>query len=372
VTGISLGVPVPPIAALVSGSVTTTQGTVGGGPAVSVDLGTLAPFTGARVGFDLRLADSLPSGTSQISVQGTVGSAELADLLTDDPASFVFGDATVLPVGSAGSGGSGGTGGGGVPGVPGPEIGQLSLDEGAVLTEPSPLTTTLTPRPGETITAWTVSYRLAGDATATEIASGAGVTVDATIDPTTMPNGAYVIEVRATGSGGGVTVATRNVIVEGELKLGRFSVTIEDLAVGVDGLLPIRLQRTYDSFDKTRGDFGVGWRLELASFRVSTNGPLGAGGWEMFQCGGGLIFVPLCFRTSRPHYVTLTWPDGLTETFDLTPAQGSSFLPGLTSARFTGRPGTTSTLEALDGGLYFSNGDLLGGLFGSSGSKPAC
>ena len=53
--------------------------------------------------------------------------------------------------------------------------------------------------------------------------------------------------------------------------------------------------------------------------------------------------------------------------FDLTPAKGSTFLSGLTSAQFTARPRTTSKLEAVDSSLYFSNGDLLGGFFGSDG-----
>ena len=65
--------------------------------------------------------------------------------------------------------------------------------------------------------------------------------------------------------------------------------------------------------------------------------------------------------------MTITWPDGLTEIFDLTPAEGSTFFPGLTSAEFTGRPNTTSELEALDTSLFYSNGDLLGGTFGSGG-----
>jgi hypothetical protein len=64
---------------------------------------------------------------------------------------------------------------------------------------------------------------------------------------------------------------------------------------------------------------------------------------------------------------TLTWPDGKVEMFDLTPARGSTFLSGMTAAAFTARPRTTSKLEAFDGGLYFSNGNLLGGFFGSDG-----
>ena len=238
--------------------------------------------------------------------------------------------------------------------------------EGTVLTEPATVSATLTPAAGTTVTGWTVSYRLAGGGAATQLASGTGTSVGATIDPTLLPNGAYELVIRATSSDGGVTVSETSFVVDGQLKPGRFLKGFDDMSVGVAGL-PVRVIRRYDSFDKAVGDFGVGWRVELAEFRVSTNGPLGDRGWRMFGCGGGLIFVPLCFESSRPHYVTVTWPDGLTEMFDLTPAKGSTFLSGLTSAQFTARSGATSKLEAFDSSLYFSNGNLLGGFFGSDG-----
>jgi RHS repeat-associated protein len=245
-------------------------------------------------------------------------------------------------------------------------IGAVAPAEGTILTGPAHVTATLTPAAGTTVTGWTVSYRRADDATVTQLASGTGTAVGATVDPTLLPNGSYELVIRATSSDGGATVSETAFVVDGQLKLGRYTTSYDDLDVGVAGL-PLRVIRTYDSFDKSVGDFGVGWRVEVANFHVSTNGPLGAGGWRMFGCGGGLIFVPLCFDSSRPHYVTVTWPDGLTEVFDLTPAKGSTFLPGLTAAQFTGRGNTTSKLAALDDGLYFSNGNLLGGFFGSDG-----
>ena len=187
------------------------------------------------------------------------------------------------------------------------------------------------------MTAWTVSYHIEGDTNLTQLAAGSGtaVTADDRSDgpARTAPTSS---QIRAEGSAGGVSIAETSIVVEGQLKLGRYVTTYQDLAVGVAGL-PMQVLRTYDSFDKSVGDFGVGWNVELANFRVSTNGPLGQGGWTMFGCGGGLIFVPLCFESSRPHYVTVTWPDGRVEMFDLTPAKGSTFLSGLTSAQFTAR-----------------------------------
>ncbi len=38
----------------------------------------------------------------------------------------------------------------------------------------------------------------------------------------------------------------------------------------------------------------------------------------MKQCGSGLIFVALCYTSTNPHFVTVTWPDGRNEVFDLT------------------------------------------------------
>jgi RHS repeat-associated protein/uncharacterized repeat protein (TIGR01451 family) len=358
VSGVEAAVPIPAAASLVAGSVTTTVGTVNTASNVSVTVGDLAPFDGATIGFDLLLNDPLPEGTTALTVQGTVASVELADLLTDDPTTVAVGDPTVIAIGSGG--------GGGTPGVPGPTIGAISPAEGTSITEPTQVTSTLTPPAGETVTGWTVSYRLDGEDGGAVIATGTGATVEATLDPTVLPNGAYILEISATGSAGGVSVAETSIILDGALKLGRYKTTYQDLAVGVAGL-PMQVLRTYDSFDKSVGDFGVGWNVELANFHVATNGPLGAGGWRMFQCGGGLIFVPLCFDSSRKHYVTVTWPDGRVEMFDLTPAKGSTFLSGLTSAEFTARPRTTSKLEASDSSLYFSNGDLLGGFFGSDG-----
>ncbi|HET9347339.1 MAG TPA: RHS repeat-associated core domain-containing protein [Candidatus Limnocylindrales bacterium] len=361
VNGVVVTVPTPTGTSLVPGSIATTTGTVTG-PGVAIDVGSLPFLSAATITFEVLIASPLPAGQTAITAQGTVASDELADLLTDDPRTEASPDATVTTVGSAGGGG----GGGGVPGVPGPSIGTISPAEGTTITEAIDIATTLTPPAGETVTAWTVGYRLEGDSNVSQLAAGSGPTVAATIDPTVLPNGAYVIVIRAEGSAGGVSIAETRIVVEGQLKLGRYVTTYQDLSVGVAGL-PLQVLRTYDSFDKTNGDFGIGWTVELANFRVSTNGPLGQGGWRMFGCGGGIIFVPLCFESDKPHYVTVTWPDGRVETFDLTPAKGSTFLSGLTSAQFTARPRTTSKLEAVDSSLYWSNGDLLGGFFGSGG-----
>nr|WP_274387931.1 HNH/ENDO VII family nuclease [Salsipaludibacter albus] len=370
VTGAVATVPIPAGTTLVAGSATTDTGTVSTTTdAVVVDLGDLAPEARAAIAFKVTV--DVPEAVQQVSAQATVTATNHADVASDDPATFdPFGDATVLFVhGAPGGGGGGGTGGGGTgggnPEEPPATIEPLSVADGTTVTMPLDFATTLSAPDGETVS-WVVTARRAGDAAAIELAAGDGPDVAATLDPTRLANGSWVVEVTATTSAGAISMVQAHVAVDGDFKPGRFVTTYLDLDVGVAGL-PVQVRRTYDSFDRSTGDFGVGWSLDVADFEVSTNGPLGQGGWTMQGCGTGLVFVPLCFTSDTPHVVTVTWPDGRVEQFDLTPAKGSTFFPGLTTAQFTARPGATSKLAAVNNSLYFSNGDLLSGLFGIDG-----
>ncbi|WP_299927059.1 RHS repeat-associated core domain-containing protein [uncultured Nocardioides sp.] len=356
VTGVRAVVEPPPGAALVDGSVRTSQGVISPGASLDVAVGTLAPFQQATIEFRLRVANPLPAGVTTLTATGTITSDQLDPIVTDDPRTVTVGDGTSIPIGGSGAD----------PELPGPTVGDVSLTEGTIVTEPVQVRTTLTPPDGQTLAGWTVTYQVPGDPNTVVVGTGTGPDVDVTLDPTTMPNGAYVVTVRGTTSNGGATAVDTSIVVDGEMKLGRYTTTITDMTVGMGGV-PISVNRTYDSFDKTVGDFGVGWDVSLADFSVSTNGPLGLAGWSMTACGAGLIFVPLCFVTDNPHFVTVTWPDGRNEVFDLTPAKGSTFVSGLTTAQFTGREDTTSTLTAVDSSLFFSGGNLNGGFYGIDG-----
>ena len=172
---------------------------------------------------------------------------------------------------------------------------------------------------------------------------------------------------------GALGVVDTSVIVEGSLKLGRYSITYEDLNVDVGGL-PIQVLRTYDTLNRTEsGDFGFGWDLDLANFRISSNGALGFAGWQEVSCGrSGFFFTELCFQSSREHFVSVTWPDGRVESFDFTPDGGGNFFPGLGLAEYTAKDErTTSTLSPAPGNsnLFYDrqSGHLLGGSFGNGG-----
>jgi RHS repeat-associated protein/uncharacterized repeat protein (TIGR01451 family) len=260
-------------------------------------------------------------------------------------------------------------GGGGTPSpFPPPSIGSVTPADGATATGPVAIQATISPPAGETITDWTVSYERVGTTGSTVLASGTGTppATLATFDPTLVANGTYTISITADSSNGGFQTSTTSLIVDGRLKLGRYTATYVDLSVAVAGL-PIQVQRTYDSTDDSVGDFGAGWRVDLANFRVSSGRPLGAGGWTQYnkQCVFGLCVTG--FTSSVPHTVIVTWPNGRQEAFDFTPDGGSNiFWTG--TARFTPRPHTTSTLAVVGDSdvSYIGDGNLYAGFLGSS------
>ncbi len=97
-TGVILTDPAPAHTAVVAGSVEASQGTVVSESPVEVALGELAAGAAATVSFRVAIASPLPAGVSQVSNQGSVTSAELPAVLTDDPAVGGTADATVTVV----------------------------------------------------------------------------------------------------------------------------------------------------------------------------------------------------------------------------------------------------------------------------------
>ena len=70
--------------------------------------------------------------------------------------------------------------------------------------------------------------------------------------------------------------------VDGNMKVGNFSLSFTDLQIPMAGI-PITVTRTYDSRDKVRGDFGVGWRLDVQTLRLRANRSTQVrhGGWTV-------------------------------------------------------------------------------------------
>src|SRR5262249_19980367 len=124
---------------------------------------------------------------------------------------------------------------------------------------------------------YTISVAPADSDNFTEIARGTTPVINGVLgrfDPTLLENDSYVIRLTAVDAGGNVSIAERVVSVQGNLKLGEFSLSFVDVNVPVLGV-PIVVSRTYSTFDAARdGDFGFGWRLEVQNTRLRTNVPL--------------------------------------------------------------------------------------------------
>ncbi|HEX7183230.1 MAG TPA: RHS repeat-associated core domain-containing protein [Thermoanaerobaculia bacterium] len=199
---------------------------------------------------------------------------------------------------------------------------------------------------------WKLEYRLDGDAASTApwtvFASGNGAVSNAklgVLDPTMLLNGTYAIRLTATTVGGSASV-TRNVVVKGNLKIGNFTLTFTDLDIPMAGI-PIQLLRTYDSRDKRRGDFGIGWTLSIRDVRLEKSAVLGQH-WEQTRSPG--VLPTFCLRPTRPLIVTITFSTGKVYKFEaITTPQCQQVAP-LTEATLGFRPvaGTRGSLAALD------------------------
>jgi len=110
----------------------------------------------------------------------------------------------------------------------------------------------------------------------TQIFRGTEPVVDGvlgTFDPTMFTNDMYEIRIEARDAGGNVSEHNVFVSVAGDLKLGNFTLSFDDLVIPVSGI-PITVSRTYDTLTADReGDFGFGWRLEFAETRLRTSIP---------------------------------------------------------------------------------------------------
>ena len=195
---------------------------------------------------------------------------------------------------------------------------------GARLSVPTDIVGTAT---SDSLASWQLERRLKGDAEWARFASGTSPVADGplgTLDPTLLLNGLHEVRLTVTDTASRIARAAVVVVVREQVKVGHFSVSFVDLEVPVAGL-PIRVTRTYDSRDKRRGDFGAGWRLDLANVRVQPAATLGL---SWYGTASASAFATYCLQPTAPPLVTLTFPDGRVQEFEvrLTP-QCQTFQP---------------------------------------------
>lgn len=351
---------------LVAGSVQNSTGgaietgNASGATGVKVRLDRLAAYSSSTTTFQVKVAETLPAGVDRVANQASVTSAELAPVLSVDPdAGGAAGPTETLLA---------------LPPLPAPAIGGVAPADGAVVTAPTPVSASITPPAGQTVEKSCVHVREvnSGVTKTVRCATGAPTGPLATLDPTTLPNGSYELIVELTASGGGVGVEKSTFSVEGRLKPGRFTTTYRDMEVNV-GNLPITVTRSYDSFDTSQTNSGIGWKVGIESAKIATSRPLGSGGWTWQSSGcstlmGSSFCLSRDFKDLSSHKVTVTWPDGKTDAWDFTPVAGSGGIYYDASAAFTARAGTTAKLQLVgdstlqfwgDGNLYDADGETL-------------
>src|SRR5262249_32803389 len=115
------------------------------------------------------------------------------------------------------------------------------------------------------------------------------------------------IRLSATDANGQTATASVVVSAEKTMKVGNLQLAFEDLTVPLPGL-PIQIIRTYDSRDKSQGDFGISWTLGLKNLRLEKNRNLGKSWTEDVTFSGG--FPTYCLSANNDRFVTVTFPDG--------------------------------------------------------------
>jgi len=116
-------------------------------------------------------------------------------------------------------------------------------------------------------------------------------------------NGIYEVRLEVTDvQGQSAITPSITVVVEGNLKIGHFTLSFKDLTVPLAGI-PIEIIRTYDSRDRRQGDFGVGWTLDVKNVRLQKQRSIGRN-WSGFGAAG-----TYCLDSSLTRSVTVTLAD---------------------------------------------------------------
>lgn len=201
---------------------------------------------------------------------------------------------------------------------------------------------------------YVLDYAPVGETTFTVLSTGTAPVSNGalgTLDPTLLLNDLYTVRLTVVDRANNRATTSTQVQVAREQKVGNFTLAFQDLSIPV-ACLPITVTRVYDSRDTTRGDFGVGWRLDLQTMRLRVSREHGSA-WHV-----DLIEVPGPFGFPIPtfvlveddvHKVSLTLPDGHVEEFDLTPTPNRRQFTPLqeVTAAYTPRPGTLGALASL-------------------------
>ena len=355
-----------------SATLAISPATIGPGETVTVALG-IGRSAGA-VALEARL-DGEPlatgeSGTFSFAAPEAPGDHALEITLVDALDTLTLSETiTVATDGGGTDGGDGDGGGDESDGVP-PTLSLVAPLADAIVTAPVEVR-------GSVEDADLVAWRLEladGSTETLPIASGDTPVVDdvlGTLDPTLLTNGARRLRLVATDRGGLTRVEELPVTIDGDLKVGNFSVTFEDLSIPMVGI-PIEITRTYDSRRRHEAlDFGHGWSIDYQNVSISESRAPGRD-WNLnrYSTGPLGVLTNFCVEPAGEPTVTVTLPDGRVEAFAVAASPRCNLTPILdVTLDFEPEPGTTSTLEAAGGA--FGRLNVASGVIGDiAGTDP--
>lgn len=183
-----------------------------------------------------------------------------------------------------------------------------------ILTKPTDIIGTVTDDSG--IQNYKLEYSLQGENKFTLIEESSEEKVGeslGTIDTTTMPNGIYDVRLTVTDKGGNVTTETLEYVVEGNLKIGNMALSFEDISNAV-GTLNVAVLRSYNSQDKTQGDFGYGWQMGIQSIKMYATGTLGEGWCQSIS--GSMLSTIYGMDETGYHDIVIAYGDGTSDRFE--------------------------------------------------------
>ncbi len=189
-------------------------------------------------------------------------------------------------------------------------------------------------------------------------------------DPTLLLNGIYELRLKATDLVGRTSITDPvTVVVDRNLKIGQFTISFNDLSVPVPGL-PLQITRTYDSRAAAagvQGDFGLGWTMDISNVRLQKNRSLSRN-WTEYTTGSPWdLSLTYYLDPGNPRIVTITFPDGRVEKFELDPNPLDQWIIPIDTPQWNFTPiGNTqgtlvpATYDELDGNFMVFVGDIPG------------
>jgi len=204
---------------------------------------------------------------------------------------------------------------------------------------------------------WTLQIAPVGSSAFTTLATGTTPVANAalaTLDPGSLLNGVYQLQLTATDIAGRTSTAQTTLEVDTDVKPGQYLRSETDLTVQLGGAT-VDLTRVYDSLNRnTSSSFGYGWSLAVEDTNLQTSVPLTGN-----ESDG--IYNPFIAGTR----VYLTLPDGQRVGFTFTPQRHDQ--TGITwyTPAYTADPG-------VDWQLSSANAVLIRGGNGFYSAQTAC